>query len=273
MHIYYQGFPGAYGNKASLQVAEILHIPKENIFWSESFRAVFEQIDAGNIGVLPIENSYAGSIHENFYHIISGKYRIIGEICLDINHYLLGKTDNISQIKTVYSHPQALMQCQKYCQEKHITQKPASDTAGAAKYISGQDDISQAAISSDLCAEIYGLKKIDACIQDQEGNTTRFFVVVTEKVYKKNTWIFEKIGKISIQFRTKDTPSALYKCLWAFATRHINMVKIESLPAKENRFEYIFWIDLEGNLEDTAIIGAFEELQFFCKDFHILGAY
>jgi len=137
------------------------------------------------------------------------------------------------------------MQCQKYCQEKKLTQNPASDTAGAAKYISEQNDITQAAIASDLCSEIYGLEKVDACIQDQDGNTTRFFVVVTQEVSKENTWNFRKIGKISIQFRTKDTPSALYKCLGSFATRHINMVKIESLPARENRFEYIFWIDLE----------------------------
>jgi len=158
------------------------------------------------------------------------------------------------------------MQCQKYCQERNIIQKTASDTAGAAKYIAEQEDISKASISSDLCAEIYGLQKIDAGIQDQDGNTTRFFVVVTQKVYEKHPWNLQKVGKISIQFRTKDTPSALYKCLGAFATRHINMVKIESLPAKENRFEYIFWIDLEGKFS-AGIFIFWERTKSFCSRF------
>jgi len=273
MHIYYQGFPGAYGNKASMQAAQIFHIPYDNIVGVESFQNVFTHINTGSIGVVPIENSYAGSIHENFYHIISGEYRIIGEICLDINHYLLGKADDISQITTVYSHQQALMQCQKYCQSYHFISHATSDTAGAAKEVSEQDDVRIAAIASDLCAQIYGLKQIDANIQDQDGNTTRFFVIVLTSHAPQYVPIFPKVGKISIQFRTNDTPSALYKCLGAFATRHINMIKIESLPAKENRFEYIFWVDIQGNADDLSIQSAFEELQFFCRDFRILWSY
>lgn len=275
MQIYYQWYPWAYWNKASLQVAKHLNIQTPHIFWVETFKEVFDKIQQWNIWVLPIENSYAWSIHENFYHMIAGKYIIIWEIFLDINHYLLWKTNDISKIKKAYSHPQALMQCQNYLKKYNIEPVVASDTAGAAKFISEQNDETLASISSDLCSELYHLEMIDKNIQDQTGNTTRFFVVVQKEIFEKQKAYFHlpKTWKISIQFKTKDTPSALYKCLWAFATRHINLTKIESLPARENRFEYIFWIDLEKSGEEKVIFDAFEELQFFCKDFKILWEY
>lgn len=275
MQIYYQWYPWAYGNKASLQVAKHLNIQTPHIFWVEMFKEVFDKIQQWNIWVFPIENSYAWSIHENFYHMIAGKYIIIWEIFLDINHYLLWKTNDISKIKKAYSHPQALMQCQNYLKKYNIEPVVASDTAGAAKFISEQNDETLASISSDLCSELYHLEMIDKNIQDQTGNTTRFFVVVQKEVFEKQKEYFHlpKTWKISIQFKTKDTPSALYKCLWAFATRQINLTKIESLPARENRFEYIFWIDLEKSGEEKVIFDAFEELQFFCKDFKILWEY
>lgn len=275
MQIYYQWYPWAYWNKASLQVAKHLNIQTPHIFWVETFKEVFDKIQQWNIWVFPIENSYAWSIHENFYHMIAGKYIIIWEIFLDINHYLLWKTNDISKIKKAYSHPQALMQCQNYLKKYNIEPVVVSDTAGAAKFISEQNDETLASISSDLCSELYHLEMIDKNIQDQTGNTTRFFVVVQKEIFEKQKAYFHlpKTWKISIQFKTKDTPSALYKCLWAFATRHINLTKIESLPARENRFEYIFWIDLEKSGEEKVIFDAFEELQFFCKDFKILWEY
>lgn len=275
MNIYYQWYPWAYGNKASREVSKYISQKDLEIIWVETFKEVFDKIDEWNIWVLPIENSYAGNIHENFYHIISGEYQIIWEIFLDINHFLLGKTWDISKIKKSYSHPQALMQCQNYLKKHNIEPISHIDTAGAAKFVSESDEESIAAIASDLCSEIYNLQVVDKNIQDQTGNTTRFFVVVRKEVFEKNKEIFQmpKTGKISLQFKTKDIPSALYKCLWAFATRFINLTKIESLPARENRFEYIFWIDLEKNVWENVIENAFEELQFFCKDFKILGDY
>lgn len=275
MQIYYQWYPWAYGNKASLQVAKHLNIQTQHIFWVETFKEVFDKIQQWNIWVFPIENSYAWSIHENFYHMIAWKYIIIWEIFLDINHYLLWKTNDISKIKKAYSHPQALMQCQNYLKKYNIEPVFASDTAWAAKFISEQNDETLASISSDLCSELYHLEMIDKNIQDQTGNTTRFFVVVQKEVFEKQKEYFflPKTWKVSIQFKTKDAPSALYKCLWAFATRHINLTKIESLPARENRFEYIFWVDLEKNGGEKVIFDAFEELQFFCKDFKILWEY
>ena len=167
------------------------------------------------------------------------------------------------------------MQCQNYLKKHNIEPIVSSDTAWAAKFVSEQNDETIASISSDLCSEIYNLKVIDKNIQDQTWNTTRFFVIVKRDIFESNKELFDlpKTWKISIKFKTKDIPSALYKCLWAFATRYINLTKIESLPARENRFEYIFWIDFEKNVSDDVIKSALEELSFFCKDLIILGEY
>lgn len=275
MNIYYQWYPWAYGNKASIQIAHQLWISVEQIIGVETFTNVFEKIQEWHIGVLPIENSYAGSIHENFYHLISGDYKIVWEIFLNIDHCLLWKQTDISKIKKAYSHPQALMQCHEFLQQHSIEAIAVSDTAGAAQMISEQNNESLASISSDLCSDIYGLEIIQSHIQDQTGNTTRFFVVIQENMYRENTsyFSFSSTGKISLQFKTKDIPSALYKCLGAFATRHINLTKIESLPARENKFEYIFWVDINTTYTSNVLEEAFEELQFFCKDFKILWIY
>jgi prephenate dehydratase len=275
MHIYYQWYSWAYWNKASLQVAWNLRIKTDKIIWVDTFKKVFNEIDQWNIWVLPIENSYAWSIHENFYHIISWNYYIFWEIYLDINHFLLWKNSDISKIKKAYSHPQALMQCQNYLKKYNIEPIVASDTAWAAKYVSQTNDESIASISSNLCSEMYWLEIIDKNIQDQTWNTTRFFVVCREDIFahKKEKFLIPKTWKISIQFKAKNIPSSLYKCLWAFATRYINLTKIESIPAKENCFEYIFWIDLEKNVEEKILCDAFDELKFFCTDFKILWDY
>lgn len=275
MNIYYQWFSWAYWHSSSIIAAKNLWFLEENIFWIDSFKKVFEKIDEGNIWVLPFENSYAWSIHENFYHAISWNYKIIWEIFLEINHNLLAKTDYISKIKKVYSHPQALMQTSDFCKKHNLEQIPFSDTAWAAKYVWEKNDETIASISSSLAWEIYNLNNLKSNIQDQDWNTTKFFVIVKNEnnILQNLNYSWIKSKKVSIIFKTKDSPSALYKCLWAFATRFINLVKIESLPAKQNRFEYIFWIDFEKNVEEKIIFDALEELSFFSTDLKILWDY
>lgn len=275
MNIYYQWFSWAYWHSSSIIAAKNLWFLEENIFWIDSFKKVFEKIDEGNIWVLPFENSYAWSIHENFYHAISWNYKIIWEIFLEINHNLLAKTDDISKIKKVYSHPQALMQTYDFCKKHKFEQIPFSDTAWAAKYVLEKNDETIASISSSLAGEIYNLNNLESNIQDQDWNTTKFFVIVKneESILQSLNYSWMKSNKVSIIFKTKDTPSALYKCLWAFATRFINLVKIESIPAKQNRFEYIFWIDFEKSVDEKIILDALEELSFFSKDLKILWDY
>lgn len=275
MNIYYQWLPWAYGNKASNIVKKNFNLDDTEIIWVETFKDVFNEIDNWNIWVIPIENSYAWSIHENFYHLVWWKYEIISEIFLDINHFLLSWKNDISSIKEVYSHPQALMQCQNYLKKHNISPIVYFDTAWAAKYVSESWRNDVASISSDLCSEIYWLNILDKNIQDQKWNTTRFFVVVLKDIYIQDQNILKsnKTWKISIEFKTKDIPSALYKCLWAFATRYINLTKIESLPARKNKFEYIFWVDFQKNVDEKTIIEALDELKYFCKDLIILWDY
>lgn len=275
MKIYYQWFPGAYGNEVSIKVATKLKIDVKDVIGVSNFKKVFDKINSWDIWVLPIENSYAWSVHENFYHLISGDYEIIWEIFLDIDHYLLANTKDIKDIKFVYSHPQALAQCQNFLEKHKLKPVEYWDTAWWAKFVSETKNKEFASISSKLCSSIYGLNILDKHIQDQTGNTTRFFVVVSKSCYKKNkdNLGLKKNGKISVTFKTKDIPAALYKCLWAFATRFINLSKIESLPARQNRFEYIFWIDFQKNVDDKTIKEALEELKFFSKDLVILWDY
>jgi prephenate dehydratase len=275
MKIYYQWFPGAYSYEASIKIATKLEINKKEIFWVSNFKKVFDNINLWNIWVLPIENSYAWSVHENFYHIISWDYEIIWEVFLDIEHYLLANTNDKKDIKYIYSHPQALAQCQNYIEKNKILSLEYTDTAWAAKFVKENWSKEVASISSKICSSIYNLNIIDEKIQDQAWNTTRFFIISTKDYYKKNKekLKIKKNWKVSVTFKTKDTPSALYKCLWAFATRFINLSKIESLPSKQNRFEYIFWIDFKKNVSNDIINDALEELKFFSKDLVILGDY
>lgn len=275
MKIYYQWFHWAYSDKASIEIASELKIEKNNILWLSTFKDVFDKINDWDIWVLPIENSYAWSIYENFYHIMSWNYMIIWELNLDIDHCLLANTKDKKDIKYVYSHPQALAQCQNYIEKNWFTPVIYSDTAWAAKFVQESNKKDVASISSSLCSSIYSLNILDKDIKDQVGNTTRFFVIVLKDVFEKNKekLSLKKNGKISVTFKTKDIPAALYKCLWAFATRFINLTKIESLPARQNRFEYIFWIDFQSNLDENIINDALEELKFFSKDLVILGEY
>lgn len=275
MKIYYQWFPWAYSYEVSTKISQKLGIDKKDIVWVANFKQVFENINIWNIWVLPIENSYAWSIYENFYHIISWEYVIVWEYFLEVDHYLLANTKDKKNIKYIYSHPQALAQCHNYIEKNKIMPFEYTDTAGAAKFVkeNWRDDI--ASISSKICAWIYKLNILDEHIQDQLWNTTRFFIVVSKKTYEesKDKFKLKKYWKISVVFRTKDTPAALYKCLWAFATRFINLSKIESLPSKQDRFEYIFWIDFDSKMDEKIIKDALEELKFFSKDLVVLGEY
>jgi len=241
-----------------------------NCFGGETFDDVREKIQEGNIGVLPIENSYAGSIHTNFYNFLRYETKIIGEIAIDVNHALLGKISDITQIKKAYSHPQALSQCHDFLKKHGIEAIAYGDTASAAKMVAESNDISIAAVSSEYAADLYHLTKIQTHIQDQTGNTTRFLLVVSKEldISSKNI-----TNKTSIIFETKDMPGALYKSLGCFATNNINLTKIESLPSYKNPFDYLFWIDIQGHTHDPKVAAALDELKFYTVDIRVLGEY
>lgn len=267
MKIYYQWEKWAYSHITWKFYSEKLDISE--LVWVKNFMEVFENIIKWNLWIIPIENSYAGSIYENFFNLVKYDVEIYSEFYLDINHCLLSTSKNKNTIKKVFSHYQAIMQCEKYLENNWFIWEYFSDTAWSAKNISELKNNELWAIASKFAWEIYWLNILEENIEDQKWNTTRFFLV-----WKK--WLnlnLEKTWKISLVFKTKDIPAVLYKCLWSFATRNINLSKIESLPAKDGPFEYIFWLDIEKDLEQKIINEAIEELKFFSKDLKILGDY
>ena len=271
MKIFYQGEPGAYSHQVGLEIAKFFNFSEEDVVGLFSFKDVFETIvNDDGIGIIPIENSYAGSVHENFFHLSKYPVKIIGEYYLSINHCLCSVGKDIAKVKKAYSHYQALMQCENFLKKHNIQPVVWADTAGSAKYVKEQNDPTIAAISSTLAAKIYGLNILKENINDQPGNTTRFFIVVKEGSKLCCPLDFKKV---SLLFKVKDMPAVLYKCLGAFATRNINLTKIESLPTQEKRFEYMFWIDFEKPDNEELLDGALKELFCFAKQIKILGKY
>ena len=267
MQIYYQWYPWAYSDKASQTFNNKLE-KKLEILWVPDFKSVWEEIDNWNIWVLPIENSKAWSIHENLYNFLRYDAEIIWEINLEINHNLLSKETDISNIKIAYSHPQAISQCHDFLKNNNIKWIAYWDTAWAAQMISKSNDKWVASISSKIAWELYNLNIVKENIQDQEWNTTRFFIVKKRELkfdYK------EKSKITSIIFEARNIPASLYKCLWAFATNWVNLTKIESLPSLKWQFTYLFWIDFEWDINSENTKKALEELKFFTNEINVLN--
>ena len=270
MKIFFQWEKWAYSHIASKIIWKELDIQDENIIGLGNFSKVWEMIDDNSIWVLPIENSYAGSIHENMYKFLRFDHKVIWEVNLDIRHCLMSKWNDISKIKKVYSHQQALSQCYNFLSEHSMDAISYFDTATAAKMVSENDDESIAAIASSEAAKLYGLNVLKEWIQDQIGNTTRFFIVANKK---NNIKLTQKSDKITIIFEAHNIPASLYKCLWAFATNNLNLSKIESLPSLKDPFSYMFWLDFKGKLGDAKVENALKELKFFTKDYFIIWEY
>lgn len=270
MKLIYQWIPWAYSNIACLEISKLLNIEIDEIKWYSNFSSVWENINDNNIWVLPVENSYAWNIHENLYNFSKYDYKVIWQLNLEVNHNLLSKENNIQDIKKVYSHPQALSQCHNYLKKHNIKAQAFWDTASAAEYIKNSNEKWIWAISSSFAWELYWLNILDKNIQDQNWNTTRFFIIVDKnsKIEFKN-----KSNKVSILFEARNIPASLYKCLWAFATNNVNLTKIESLPNPNSPFSYLFWLDFEGKLNDDNVIKSLEELKFFTNNIRILWEY
>ena len=270
MNIYYQGEKWAYSHETSEAIKNYINIEWNTTIWLSDFLSVWKKISDWWVWVLPVENSYAGSIHENLYNFLRFDYEIIWEYDLAVNHYLLSNEESISDIKKVYSHPQALSQCHNYLEKNNIIWEKFSDTAWAAKYISENDTKNSWAIASKLAAEIYNLNIIDQDIVDQNWNTTKFFIIAKKwsNIKYKN-----KQEKVSIIFETKNIPASLYKCLWAFATNNVNLTKIESMPSLKDPFTYMFFMTFEWKPENENIKKTLEELEFFTNYIKILGEY
>ncbi len=236
-----------------------------------TFKSVFETVKCGSadFGIIPIENSLTGSIHQNVDLLLDYELCIIGEIILRVQHNLMAANNiKLKDIKTIYSHPQALMQCSDFLEELADTECiPTYDTAGSAKKIAEDCSSDCAAIASIQASKDYGLHVLKKDIENNKQNYTRFLII------KPEMEIPGKDPKTSVVFSTKEMPGALFKSLSVFALRDINLLKIESRPLRKGPWKYWFYLDFEGSMEDEACkraIGHLEEITAFIK---ILGSY
>lgn len=268
----YQGVAGAYSEKAINELAK-----KHNLNLmpasAATFEELFDTIIKEGLGFVPIENSIAGSVTPCYDLLDTHDVEIVGEFILPIHHCLLiPKGLDISEIKEVYSHPQALMQCSKFIKQNNLIPKAYEDTAGAAKFIS-KTQTKVAAIAGVHAAKTYDLNPYKENIENMQGNKTRFLLVKN----KKSTYDFEKDlpkkDKTTVVFETLDIPAALYKCMGGFATNSVNLAKIESRPSQKEHFRYIFHVDFEGTIKDENVMLALKELEFFSKNMRVLGSY
>jgi chorismate mutase/prephenate dehydratase len=264
--VVYQGVEGAYGHGATLQYfgndVDAYHVA--------SFEDVMKEIQAGNadFGVLPIENSSAGAINDNYDLLIKYENYIVAEVFLPVSHALLaGQDTELSDIQTVYSHPQALMQCSNYLNEQGWQQISLANTAVAAKKVIEDGDKTQAAVASEIAGRLYGLKALKTSIQNNQGNTTRFMVVSKKPVYRK------KAEKISLCFELPHRYGTLYNVLGNLVFNHVNMLMILSRPIAGRNWEYRFFVDIEGNLQDTAVQNAIKSIEAEASNLRILGNY
>lgn len=234
-----------------------------------SIKDVFDEVERGraNFGVVPIENSTEGVVNYTLDMFVDSTLLIYGEVLLEVSHNLLSKTGRIEDITKIYSHPQPIAQCRHWL-ETNLPQVPVSEvtsTARAAEICA--TDPTAAAIASELAAQLYGLKIIKARIEDNVHNFTRFLVLSKKAP--------ERTGKdkTSVMISVKDKVGALYDLLRPFASHGLNMTKIESRPSRRKAWEYIFFVDVEGHVEEEPVKKALEEIKGRCLFMKILGSY
>lgn len=265
--IVFQGIEGAYTELALKQYfgenADSYHV--------DTWRDAMEALKNGeaDYAVLPIENSSAGIVSENYDLMVVYDNYIVGEQIIRIDHALLGLPEaEIEDITDIYSHPQALMQCSKYLEDNRNWEKHSmKNTAMSAQKIKEDGQISKAAIASALTADIYGLKVLDKAIQNNKNNYTKFIIVTNQKIFEK------KANKISLSFEIPHKSGSLYHKLSHFIYNGINMNKIESRPVQGKAWEYRFFVDIEGNLNDAAVQNALKGLEEETIRLKVLGNY
>ena len=265
--VVYQGVPGAYSYIAMKRFFG----EDVNNFNVETFGDAMEAVKDGSAdyAVLPIDNSTTGMVNQVYDLLEEYDNYIIGEQFVKVEHSLLGlPAAAISDIKTVYSHPQGLMQCQKYL-DSHREWNSISqlNTAVSAKMVVEQNDISKAAIASEEAARVYGLKVLESKINDSDRNTTRFVIVSNKRRFVKGA------GKMTICFETNNKPGALYNLLSHIIYNELNMTKIESRPIEGREWEFRFFVDFMGNIDDINVINALHGIQEEANKLKFLGNY
>lgn len=265
MKVAFQGEPGAYSEQAVFNYfGEVETGP------SESFDAVFDAVvsDECGFGLIPIENSLAGSIHQNYDLLLRHDLYIVGEYLLRVQHCLI-TLPNVKKedVKKVISHPQALGQCAAYLRGLGVKIESAYDTAGSVKMLKESGARDTAAIASRRAAEIYRMQILEEGIEDNAENYTRFLAISKTAVKPEGE------AKTSIVFTLKNQPGALFKALSVFALRDIDLTKIESRPLQGKPWDYLFYIDFIGATHEETAHKALDHLGEYALTLRVLGSY
>ncbi|MDD5288295.1 MAG: prephenate dehydratase [Dehalococcoidales bacterium] len=262
----FQGEIGAYSEEAAFQ-----HFGQSvSAKPCESFDDVFKLVEKGEApyGVVPIENSLEGSINRVYDLLLNSNLKVCGELELRIVHCLISHPEaSLDTIKRVYSHPQALGQCQTFLRHLNWELVPTYDTAGSVKLIKEQNITDGAAIASARAAEIYGMKILAREIEDNPNNFTRFFILAKQDSPPTGK------DKTSVVFSVKHKPGALYGAVKEFADSRLNLTKIESRPTRQKAWEYNFYLDFEGHHQDKAVKDTLERLEEHTLFLKVLGSY
>ena len=260
-----QGVDGAYSETAARAI-----FPDSPIIFHKQFENVFEAVNQGRakFGIIPVENSTAGSVHEAYDLIMKYRFYVVGSYNLEVEHCLCAKSSTrFEKIENVYSHPQALSQCSAFIKSFDFTGINYSNTAAAAEFVSKSDKNNIAAICSEAAAKKYGLKILRKSIQNVSNNTTRFIVISKELV------IDEDARKISLIFSAPHTTGSLYRVLGRFSMTGLNLTKLESRPVANGKFDYLFYADVLGNVNDEETMDLLCALSDELEEFTFLGNY
>lgn len=230
---------------------------------------VFSHVETGraDYGVVPVENTSEGMVNYTLDRILDSELNIIGEVILRISHYLLSKESQLKDIKKIYSHPQAIAQCRLWL-ERNLSQAEiveTKSTGDAARRASNEKRAG--AIGSRLASSIYNLNIVEEHIEDSAQNYTRFLVIGKEKIPRTGD------DKTSIALAIKDKVGALFELMKPFAENRVNMNKIESRPSKQKPWDYIFFIDIDGHIEDKNVKKVFDSLKDLTTFLRVLGSY
>jgi prephenate dehydratase len=272
VRIAFQGEPGAYSEAAAHR-----YRPECAVVPCPAFEDVFEAVERGRAtcGVLPIENSIGGTIHRNYDLLIEHELRIVGEVELPVVHNLVALPGvALEGLRHVYSHPQALAQCDRFLRSLRGVEVVATyDTAGSAKLVRERNDPTLAAIASERAAEVFGLQILRAGIQDFADNITRFLVVGRVSGASAEGRTPADANKTTIVFALPNEPGALFKALSVFALRGIDLTKLESRPIPGRPWEYLFYADLWIGAQAFACGRALTHLAEFATSLRVLGSY
>ena len=271
MHIAFQGTHGAYSEQAAYSYfgSNCKTVPCSN--FDEVFLQVVQSVC--DFGIVPVENSLAGSVHRNYDLLMRHNLYIIGEEILRINHHLIALPNvSLGDIKRVYSHWQALDQCEQSLRTllPNVEKIQTYDTAGSVKMLLDEQRTDTAAIASKQAANLYKLPILQTSVEDDHTNYTRFVALSRHPHQAISTDI---LYKTSVVFSAPNTPGALFKALAAFSLRDIDLTKIESRPLQGSPFKYLFYLDFLGDVNNDNVLHALNHLKEFALFVRVLGCY